>query len=230
MSTERSQITHSTLVSVGAITYRCMSHINGAITDHTEQSHIIYVCITYKPSDHIVQSQITHFKYSAHTLSAVSDHMLTKQDARSCSQRIISDHMLLADDLLTQKSNGLRVSGDAANYGAIGQIKGNRWRSYISYPPQLTASAPRYQILQHFKLTNGFTGGAMEPPKAKESSTERYCTVYTPVRGRECRRRQARGVQRWLCNSYINIFGQLCRPAETDQLGTRGEGGIPTLT
>ena len=70
----------------------------------------------------------------------------------------------------------------------------------------------------------------MEPPKAKESSAEMYCTVYTPVRGRECRRRQARGVQRWLCNSYINIFGQLCRPAETDQLGTRGEGGIPTLT
>lgn len=38
-------------------------------------------------------------------------------------------------------------------------------------------------------------------------------------------------MQRWLCNSYINIFGQLCRPAETDQLGTRGEeGGIPRLT
>ena len=31
----------------------------------------------------------------------------------------------------------------------------------------------RYQILQHFKLTNGITGGAREALKAKESSTER---------------------------------------------------------
>ena len=182
-----------------------------------------------------VCDHLYHVPYSQ-ALYCHTGHMLTKHKAwlNSYSQSISeqreltehhSDERELADDLLTENlSNGPRLNGDAANYGGIGQIKGNRWRSYISYPPQLTASAPRYQILQHFKLTNGFTGGAMEPPKAKESSTERYCTVYTPVRGRECRRRQARGVQRWLCNSYINIFGQLCRPAETDQLGTRGEG------
>ena len=89
----------------------------------------------------------------------------------------------------------------------------------------------RYQILQHFKLTNGITGGAREALKAKESSTERGRS--TNVWGTKWAEENVEGklgMQRWLCNSYINIFGQLCRPAETDQLGTRGEGGIPTLT
>ena len=120
-------------------------------------------------------SRITHFKCYAHKLSAVRDHMLTKHGRTHRAPAIRgSSQIELADDLLTENlSNGLRVNGDAANYGRIGRIKGNRWRSYISYPPnvrhpQSTASAPRYQILQHFKLTNGFTGGAMEPPKAKE--------------------------------------------------------------
>ena len=37
----------------------------------------------------------------------------------------------------------------------------------------IATAALRYQILQHFKLTNGITGGAREALKAKESSTER---------------------------------------------------------
>ena len=112
------------------------------------------------------------FKCYAHKLSAVRDHVLTNMVQLLLTVTV--QHRSEADDLLTENlSNGLRVNGDAANYGRIGRIKGNRWRSYISYPPnvrhpQSTASAPRYQILQHFKLTNGFTGGATEPPKAKE--------------------------------------------------------------
>ena len=94
----------------------------------------------------------------------LTEHQRSEGAHRASWQMICSQNL----------SNGLRVNGDAANYGRIGRIKGNRWRSYISYPPnvrhpQSTASAPRYQILQHFKLTNGFTGGATEPPKAKES-------------------------------------------------------------
>ena len=83
-----------------------------------------------------------------------------------------NDKRELADELLTEKlSNGPRVNGDAANYGGIGGIKGNRLRSYISHPMNdrsASTTARRYQILEALKLTNGFTGGAMEPPKAKE--------------------------------------------------------------
>ena len=89
----------------------------------------------------------------------------------------------------------------------------------------ISAALPDASTLQADKRLHRRCNGASQSKRKLNREA-----LYTLVRGRECRRRQARGVQRWLCNSYINIFGQLCRPAETDQLGTRGEGGIPTLT
>ena len=77
--------------------------------------------------------------YTAHRASVITKHWRSWSHARKAWPILLTEHQWshahreLADDQC--EPNGLRVSGDAANYGGIGQIKGNRWRSYISYPP-----------------------------------------------------------------------------------------------